>query len=289
MSNSQPVRAHAITGGFPVGSPAGHDMDYARLRILQLLHEQPNVTASVSGDFTDIDKWLPGCQLLVTYVAGPFPNEAQNRFLRQWLEDGGRWLGLHGTSGGKAAPVGNDRRVRKMVKADHHATLGGFFLNHPPLRKFQVDVVNQQHSLTRGLPASFEVMDELYLIELQEPENSDILLTTELEKDPSPPGFGFVYDEDTACNRMEKRGCWALPEHWAGEGSPILRWDTAIQQPAICSRLLMRVSMVPAQRLGSFAARGTPGRLNNCSATESSGAVATVPDADGRDTSSIFT
>jgi len=198
MSNPQPVRVHVITGGFPVGSPAGHDMDYARLRLLQLLHERPNATASVSGDFTDIDKWLPGCQLLVTYVAGPFPNEAQNRFLRQWLEDGGRWLGLHGTSGGKAAPVGDDRRIRKMVKADHHTTLGGFFLNHPPLRKFRVDVVNQQHRLTRGLPASFEVMDELYLIELQEPAASDILLTTELAKDPSPPGFGFVYDEDTA-------------------------------------------------------------------------------------------
>ena len=198
MSNSQPVRVHVVSGGFPVGSPAGHDMDYARLRLLQLLHERPNVTASVSGDFTDIDKWLPGCQLLMTYVAGPFPNEAQNSFLRQWLEDGGRWLGLHGTSGGKAAPVGDDRRVRKMVKADHHTTLGGFFLNHPPLRKFRVDVVNQQHVLTKDLPASFEVMDELYLIELQEPAASDILLTTELAKDPSPPGFGFVYDEDTA-------------------------------------------------------------------------------------------
>ena len=198
MSNPQPIRVHVIAGGFPVGSPAGHDMDYARLRLLQLLQDQPHVTTSVSGDFTDIDKWLPGCQLLMTYVAGPFPNGEQNIFLRKWLEDGGRWLGLHGTSGGKAAPVGDDRRVRKMVKADHHKILGGFFLNHPPLRKFRVDVVNQQHILTKGLPASFEVMDELYLIELQEPAASDILLTTELAKDPSPPGFGFVYDEDTA-------------------------------------------------------------------------------------------
>ncbi len=198
MTQPQPVRVHLIAGGFPVGSPAGHDMDYARLRILQILHESPLVTTSVSGDFTDIDKWLPGCRLLMTYVAGPFPNEAQNSFLRQWLEDGGRWLGLHGTSGGKAAPVGDDRRVRKMVKAAHHQTLGGFFLNHPPLRKFQVDVVNRQHSLTKGLPASFEVMDELYLIELQDPAASEVLLTTELVKDPSPPGFGFVYEKDTA-------------------------------------------------------------------------------------------
>ena len=198
MSNPRPIRAHVIAGGFPVGSPAGHDMDYARLRILQLLQEQPNVTASVTGDFTDIEKWLPGCQLLITYVAGPFPNEEQNAFLQKWLEEGGRWLGLHGTSGGKAAPVGGDRRVRKMIKANHHKTLGGFFLNHPPLRKFQVNVANPQHALTKDLPASFDVIDELYLIELQDPGVSEILLTTELEKDPSPQGFGFVFDEDTA-------------------------------------------------------------------------------------------
>ena len=198
MTNPTPTRVHLITGGFPVGSPAGHDMDYARLRLLQLLHEQPHITTSVSGDFTDLDKWLPGCHLLMTYVAGPFPNEEQNVFLRQWLEDGGRWLGLHGTGGGKATPVGDDRRVRKMVKADHHKTLGGFFLNHPPIQKFQVDVANQQHSLTKGLPASFEVTDELYLIELQDPAASEILLTTVLEKDPSPQGFGFVYETDTA-------------------------------------------------------------------------------------------
>jgi hypothetical protein len=42
------------------------------------------------------------------------------------------------------------------------------------------------------------VIDELYLIELQAPSTCQVLLTTELEKDPSPPGFGFVYDEDTS-------------------------------------------------------------------------------------------
>ena len=198
MTRLQPVRVHLIAGGFPVGSPAGHDMDYARLRILQLLQENPNVATTVTNDFTDIEKWLPGSQLLITYVAGPFPNEEQNQFLRQWLEDGGRWLGLHGTSGGKAAPVGGDRTIRKMVKASHHDTLGGFFLNHPPVRKFQVNIPDREHALTKNLPASFEVMDELYLIELQDPEASHVLLTTELATDPSPQGFGFVYDKDTA-------------------------------------------------------------------------------------------
>lgn len=56
----------------------------------------------------------------------------------------------------------------------------------------------REHPLTKNLPASFEVMDELYLIELQEATACHVLLTTELPKDPSPPGFGFVYDKDTS-------------------------------------------------------------------------------------------
>jgi hypothetical protein len=36
------------------------------------------------------------------------------------------------------------------------------------------------------------------MIELQHPESTQILLTTELAQDPSPAGFGFVYDRDTS-------------------------------------------------------------------------------------------
>jgi type 1 glutamine amidotransferase len=198
MNTSKPMRTHVIVGGFPPGATAGHDMDYARLRILQLLHDKPLMIATVANDFTDLSKWLEGAQFLITYVAGPYPNDEQNQRLQAWLEAGGRWLALHGTSGGKAVSVGDKRRPRKMVKMSHHATLGSFFLNHPPLRKFQVDVVDRTHALTQGLPASFEVMDELYLIELQEPSGCHVLLSTELEKDPSPAGFGFVYDRDTS-------------------------------------------------------------------------------------------
>ena len=82
--------------------------------------------------------------LLLTYVAGPYPDAEQHSFLKMSLEDGGCWLGLHSTSGGKAAPVDGDRHVRK--------TLGAFFLNHPPVRKFRVDVADPHHVLTRGLP-----------------------------------------------------------------------------------------------------------------------------------------
>jgi hypothetical protein len=173
-------------------------MDFARLRLLHMLHDHPHVLATVGNDFSDIATWLPGSQLLITYVAGPYLKDEQNQLLRQWLEAGGRWLALHGTSGGKAVRLGETRAARKMVKTSHHETLGCFFLNHPPLRKFSVHVADRQHVLTADLPPSFEVIDELYLIELQQPSSSRILLTTELDKDPSPPGFGFIYDEDTS-------------------------------------------------------------------------------------------
>ena len=197
MSRPESIRAHVIAGGFPPGSPAGHDMDFARLRLLSRLREDERVLTTVSSDFNDLERWLPGCRLLVTYVAGPYADDAQSRFLEEWLEAGGRWVGLHGTSGGKAARIEGQRGRRTMVRMPYHDVLGSFFLNHPPVRRFRVDVADPEHPLTRGLPASFEVMDELYLIELRDP-GCHILLTTQLEKDPSPPGFGFLYDEDTS-------------------------------------------------------------------------------------------
>jgi hypothetical protein len=190
---------HLVVGGYPPGEPAGHDMDFVRLRLLGLLAEQEGVRSTVSSDFVDLDRWLDRTRLLVSYVAGPYPDEVQNRALRSWLEGGGRWLALHGTSGGKAArvPVEGGRARRMMVKGDHHETLGCFFLNHPPLRRFRL-AVKAGHALTDGLPDSFEVHDELYLIELLAPGTTDVALTTELEVDPSPPNFGFAYERDTS-------------------------------------------------------------------------------------------
>ena len=85
-----------------------------------------------------------------------------------------------------------------MVKTSHHDTLGGFFINHPPMRKFRVDVVKSDHALTRDMPESFETIDEPYMVEILHPSETQILLTAELGPDNSPPGSGFVYDEDTA-------------------------------------------------------------------------------------------
>jgi type 1 glutamine amidotransferase len=196
MTQANPDRAHLITGGFPPGSPAGHDHDHARLRLLGLLAEQ-EVPASVGNDFADLEKWLPVSRLLITYVAGPYPSAAQCDAMRQWLEAGGHWLALHGTSGGRAERVEGFRQ-RRTVKTEHHALLGSYFLTHPPIRPIRVDVSDSGHPLTRGLGASFQVEDEPYFVELQDPEATRILLTADYGPDAVSPSIGTVYATDTS-------------------------------------------------------------------------------------------
>lgn len=194
MPDNKPGRAHLVTGGFPPGSMGGHDHDYARLRLLGLLAEQ-DMPASVGNDFADVEKWLPVSRLLITYVAGPYPDAAQSRAIEGWMAEGGHWLALHGTSGGRAQRV-EGARMRRTVRTDHHAVLGSMFLTHPPIREIRVDVV-AQHPLTQGLGTSFTVEDEPYFIELTDPAATQILLTTEYG--PSAVGAtNLLYESDTS-------------------------------------------------------------------------------------------
>lgn len=196
MTGETTRRAHLIAGGFPPGSPAGHDHDYARLRLLGLLAEQ-EIAASVANDFADVEKWLPVSRLLITYVAGPYPDAAQSGAIRQWLEAGGHWLGLHGTSGGRAERV-EGMRQRRTVKTEHHALLGSYFLTHPPICRIRVDVRDTDHPITRGVGATFEVEDEPYFIELQDPGSTRILLTAQYGASGEWPVAELLYGSDTS-------------------------------------------------------------------------------------------
>ena len=196
MTATNSAHAHLIAGGFPPGSMGGHDHDYARLRLLGLLAER-DIPASVANDFADVEKWLPVSRLLITYVAGPYPDAAQCRAIRQWLEAGGHWLGLHGTSGGRAERV-EGMRKRRTVKTEHHALLGSRFLTHPPICKIRVDVSATDSPLTRGLGTSFEVEDEPYFIELQDPGSTRILLTADYGASGVWPAVGALYGSDTS-------------------------------------------------------------------------------------------
>lgn len=196
MSDANPARAHVVAGGFPPGSMSGHDHDYARLRLLGLLAER-DVPASVANDFADLEKWLPVSRLLVSYAAGPYPDGAQCEALQQWLERGGRWLALHGTSGGRAQRV-EGARHRRTVTTAHHALLGSRFLTHPPICEFRVEVCDTGSPLTRGLGTSFVIEDEPYFIELQDPGSTQILLTADYGANGDWPVVDTLYGKDTS-------------------------------------------------------------------------------------------
>ena len=194
MTDAVHHRAHVIAGGFPPGSSAGHDHDYARLRLLMLLAEK-QIPASVANDFVDLERWLPISRLLVTYVAGPYPSAEQCTRLRSWLEAGGHWLALHGSSGGRAERV-DGLTQRRTVKTEHHDLLGSMFLTHPPACRFRVDVADGAHPITHGVAASFEVEDEPYFIALQAPAPARILLTADYGAAGTWPVVEQLYGAD---------------------------------------------------------------------------------------------
>jgi type 1 glutamine amidotransferase len=191
-----PRRAHLVAGGFPAGQLAGHDHDHARLKLLALLADE-DVPASVANDFADVARWLPVSRLLITYVAGPYPDATQCGVMRDWIEAGGHWLALHGTSGGRARKVEGVRQ-RRTVKTEHHALLGAFFLTHPPLCRFRVDVRDADHPVTRGVGTAFEIEDEPYFVEIQDPASTRILLTADYGPGVESPVVVPLYGKDTS-------------------------------------------------------------------------------------------
>jgi hypothetical protein len=89
-------------------------------------------------------------------------------------------------------------RQRRTVKTEHHALLGSYFLTHPPICKIRVDVRAADCALTRGLGTSFEVEDEPYFIELQDPGSTQILLTADYGPNAVSPAIGTLYPSDTS-------------------------------------------------------------------------------------------
>jgi hypothetical protein len=61
-----------------------------------------------------------------------------------------------------------------------------------------VDVERGDSPLTRGLGPSFDVEDEPYFIELQDPRSTRILLTADYGPGATSPTIGTLYEKDTS-------------------------------------------------------------------------------------------
>ena len=154
-ASSPPTRidAHFVAAG------KYHDIDFARLEVLKLLAEHPQVRTTVACECADTAR-LAQCRFLITYTCDLLPTPDEFIMIRRWLDAGGKWLALHGTNsilrfteGGVDCP---DERPEVMD------VLGSRFVAHPPIGPFTVEVIDREDPLTRGI-ADFEVVDELYL------------------------------------------------------------------------------------------------------------------------------
>jgi type 1 glutamine amidotransferase len=148
------VQAHLIAAG------KFHDIDFARLELLTLLAEHPEIRTSVATDYRDVHR-IAECDLLITYTCDVVADADETGALTQFLQRGGRWIALHGTN--SILRFAEDGRVHSPDEAPQFmALLGTRFAAHPPIEPFKVKVARDDHPITAGL-RDFSIEDELYL------------------------------------------------------------------------------------------------------------------------------
>ena len=154
------IDAHFVAAG------KYHDIDFARLELLKLLAEHPEIRTTVANDYSDVVR-IGQCRFLVTYTCDLMPTPDEAAAIRTFLENGGRWLALHGTNSIlRFTDVGVDSPEERP---DVMEMLGSQFKAHPPIgAPFRVTVNNHDHPLTRGIE-DFDVVDELYLMKTLAP------------------------------------------------------------------------------------------------------------------------
>jgi uncharacterized protein len=151
-----------------------HDFDFARLELLKLLAEHPHVRVRVAADYEDIDE-IAKCQFLISYTCDVRPSLPAQAAIRAWVQDGGRWLALHGTNSAleRTPPTWSSPR-NCPIWAD---TLGSQFLAHPPIAPYRVVMSDTDHWLVQGIEP-FDTDDELYLSDYPARDQLQPLLQT---------------------------------------------------------------------------------------------------------------
>lgn len=112
-----------------------------------------NIATLEKATETDVLTRLDGRDLLVIYTDMGEMTGEEEAALAGWVERGGALVAIHGAAAGF-----RDNHT-------YHALIGSAFVSHPPATRFTVWSRDANHLITRRLPASFAVEDELYLLE----------------------------------------------------------------------------------------------------------------------------
>jgi type 1 glutamine amidotransferase len=135
---------------------------------------------------------LSGKDLLVIHRDGMnFPNgpeaEAvrwmqplQEEAIEQFVLSGGNFLALH--NAGWNYPWQNGYR----------RTLGGYYLTHPPIARFQVDIVAPNHPVTKGVE-SYEIEDEQHWLWFDYQRVTLLLVNHGADGRQSAAGWAYEY------------------------------------------------------------------------------------------------
>ena len=170
-----------------------HDIDFARRELLTLLGEHEEFRVRVQPDYEDT-AGIAKSSILVSYTCDVRPSEKAQTDIRSWVENGGRWVALHGTNAALTlgGPNGVDAPRCFPSWAD---TLCSQFVVHPPIQPYTVQVSDPNHWLVAGIE-SFDTDDELYLSEYADRDSLHGLLHTTWQGDAK----GFVEADWTNCD-----------------------------------------------------------------------------------------
>jgi uncharacterized protein len=162
VANASRVDAYLVAGG------RFHDFDFARLELLKLIAEHPHIRVKVAADYEDVAT-LTSASVLISYTCDVRPSIEAQQAIRSWVEQGGRWMALHGTNAAleRTDPTWSAPRMFP-VWAD---TLGSQFVAHPPIVPYPVQVADPTHWLVEGI-TEFDTDDELYVMDYP---NRDVL------------------------------------------------------------------------------------------------------------------
>jgi len=160
-----------------------HDIDFARLELLKLLAEDQSVRVRVFEDYENLTA-LEAADMIVTYTCDVVPSLEAQEALKHWLERGGRWYALHGTSS-ILRLLDNGLWDAPRWAPLFVDLLGNQFISHPPIEPYRVTVSDPHHPLVAGVEP-FDTTDELYHLETH--GDLHVLLETEC----TAPGVGFA-------------------------------------------------------------------------------------------------
>ncbi len=199
MSKSDRIDVYLIAGG------KYHNIDYARLELLKLLAEQPQIKVQLGADYSDIDA-ICAADFIISYTCDVLPTAEETVRLCERVRNGGKWFALHGTN--SVLRFLEDGRVDCPRENDPFmALMGSQFLSHPPIEPYTVQASDPEHPLVKGIP-NFQVDDELYLCEFHGERKN--LLHTYFNGETE----AFV---DSQWQSDEERPCMYLHPYGGGE------------------------------------------------------------------------